>query len=289
MRFELANAFGVPVSRSTAYRSLKRLSLPPEPATTPARPAWRFYEKKRSHVLWHGDLHLGMRLPDGRGLWQATMLDDCSRGIVGDELAFDKDARVLVRALIRAIRTWRVVPLLLQLDNGSECRNRLVRAFCENVGICLFHGTPYHPQSNGKQERSFRSGQEEFWRSLATTDVEEIRRRRREFVLRWNGERGQQPLGGRPPMSRLEEGNRRDIDYAHLEDLARASLGRRVVDPRGWIAYMGHRVRVGRRLAGEPVNLVLTLEGTEVLADGTRVARFDYWSLIKDYSESRGD
>lgn len=147
VRFELANAFGVRVSRTTVRRAITRLAKTPIAAHPPPAPAWKRYEKRHAHVLWHGDLHLGLRLPDGTAPWQATLMDDHSRGFVGDELAFDNDARALVRALIQAIRAWHVVPLLLELDNGSECRNRLVKAFCENVGIVLFHATPYHPQS----------------------------------------------------------------------------------------------------------------------------------------------
>ncbi len=289
VRFELANAFGVRVSRSTVVRSLERLAPRPPPPAPALATAWKRYEKKAPHVLWHGDMHLGTRLPDGTPVWTSDLEDDHSRGIVGEEVTRDNDARAVVRALIGAIRAWRVVPLLLEMDNGSECKNRLLEAFCGAVGIHLFHTTPYHPQSNGKQERSFRSQQEEFWRTLDTADLEEIRRRRRDYLLRWNTERGQMALGGLPPASRLATGNRRDLDYAHLEDLARAPLATRVVDPCGAITYLGHRVPVGRELAGMRVGLVLTLEGAEVLLDGVLLGRFDYWSHIKAYAESRGD
>ena len=288
--FELANAFGVHVSRSTIWRSLERLAKPSRPPVTPApKPKWKFYEMRSPHVLWHGDAHLGKRLPDGRHLWQATLFDDCSRGIVGDHLCLENDTRALVRALIQAIRAWRVLPLLLEMDNGSECKNRLMKAFCRNVGIYLFHAKPYHPQSNGKQERSFRSGQEEFWRSLQTTDLDEVRRLRKGFVLRWNTERGQKALGGLPPSTRVTEGNRRDIDYERLEDLARAPLGTRVVDRRGRIAYMGNMIQVGQKLSGLKADLVLTLEGAEIRVDDDTVGRFDYWSTTKRYAEWRGD
>ena len=289
VRFELMNAFGVHVSRCTVDRSLRR-RRPPAPAhPTMEAPAWRFYEKERPHVLWHGDFHLGTRLPDGTAVWTADLQDDCSRGIVGEEVTTVNDARGVVRALIGAICAWRVVPLLLETDNGSECKNRLLEAFCANVGIHLFHTTPYHPQSNGKQERSFRSAQEEFWRTLDTTDLEEIRRRRRDFILRWNDERGQQPLGGLPPCSRLVPGDRRDLDCGRLEAVARAPLGQRVVDREGWIAYLGRRVRVGRRFARERVDLVLTLEGAEILLGGVLLGRFDYWAHVKDYARARGE
>ncbi|MEK6852014.1 MAG: DDE-type integrase/transposase/recombinase [Candidatus Thermoplasmatota archaeon] len=289
VQFELANAFGVRVSRCTVDRSLRRLRPPAPAAPAKEAPAWRFYEKERPHVLWHGDLHLGTRLPDGTAVWAADVQDDCSRGIVGEEIVTTSDARAVVRALIGAMCAWRVVPVLLEMDNGSECKNRLLDAFCAAVGIHLFHTTPYHPQSNGKQERSFRSAQEEFWRSLDTTDLDEIRRRRRDFLLRWNDERGQQALGGLPPCSRLVPGDRRDLDDARLAELARAPLGQRVVDAEGWIAYLGRRVRVGRRFARERVDLVLTLEDAEVLLRGEAIGRFDYWSHAKDYAKSRGE
>ena len=109
--------------------------------------------------------------------------------------------------------------------------------------------------------------------------------------------RARLPLHGLPIPAAAEgaaapgdvPGDRKNIDYAHLEDLARAPLGQRVVDPKGWIAYIGHRVRVGRRFAGKRADLVLTLEGAEVLVDGVFATRFDYWAHVKDYSQSRGD
>lgn len=73
VRFELANAFGVHVSRSTVHRSLRRLRPPAPMSPAKAVPAWRFYEKERPHVLWHGDLHLGTRLPDGTPVWAADL------------------------------------------------------------------------------------------------------------------------------------------------------------------------------------------------------------------------
>lgn len=124
---------------------------------------------------------------------------------------------------------------------------------------------------------------------MQTTDIEEIRRLREGFVLRWNTERGQKALGGLPPSTRVTEGNRRDIDYEHLEDLARAPLGTRVVDRHGHIAYMGNTIPVGRELAGSKADLVLTLEGAEIRVDGDMVGRFDYWSTTKNYAEWRGD
>ena len=47
----------------------------------------------------------------------------------------------------------RPVPTVLHADNGGAFVSRQLVALCEEFGVRLVHGLPYHPQSQGKVER----------------------------------------------------------------------------------------------------------------------------------------
>ena len=47
-------------------------------------------------------------------------------------------------------------PRLLQIDNGGECSNALMTAFCNNNNIQQILSSSHHPSANGKVERKYR-------------------------------------------------------------------------------------------------------------------------------------
>ena len=40
----------------------------------------------------------------------------------------------------------------MQVDNGTEFKNKLLETYCNNNNIKLVHSSPYHPQTNGVVE-----------------------------------------------------------------------------------------------------------------------------------------
>jgi hypothetical protein len=54
-----------------------------------------------------------------RTAYQLTLMDDHSRGDVLCDLSLDPDRRTTVRALIAAMRQWRVMPHAVIFDNGA--------------------------------------------------------------------------------------------------------------------------------------------------------------------------
>ena len=38
---------------------------------------------------------------------------------------------------------------ILQVDNGTEFKNKLLEGYCKENNIKLIHSSPYHPQTNG--------------------------------------------------------------------------------------------------------------------------------------------
>ena len=106
--------------------------------------------------------------------YQLTLLDDYSGGYVFCDLFLNPDMRTTIRALIAAMRQWRVIPKAVVFDNGAPFKGFLLSAFCANIGIRLIHASVYHPQTNGKLERAFRDDMREFYRQYDTWLLEPL-------------------------------------------------------------------------------------------------------------------
>ena len=88
-------------------------------------------------------------------------------------------------------------------DNGVGYRSRLFGAALADTGVRHKRTRPYRPQTNGKVERFNRTLLQEWayrrlYRSNATRD-----RALQPWVHRYNMHRAHTALGGRPPISRV--------------------------------------------------------------------------------------
>jgi transposase InsO family protein len=281
--WDLQNGEHLTISPSTVKR-LKRkiyeaMSPPPPP------PVWHFYERHHPHSLWHGDFLEKVTLTDrNRTAYQLTLMDDYSRGYVFCDLFLNPDMRTTVRALIAAMRHWRVVPKAVVFDNGAPFKGRLLVAFCKNAGIRLIHAAVNHPQTNGKLERAFRDDMKDFYRHYDEWILEPLRRELPLYVSYRNDVRGHRALGGKPSTTRLREHDRfvpQEL-LDRLETFARCEVKRKVVSRYGYIPMFGRIAYVGRAWRERELTFVETLEGLEAHAEGRCVAVMsDYWKYRK--------
>lgn len=213
------------VAPSTVHRVLVRLGL--------NRLAWmdrptgrviRRYERERPGELIHVDIKKLGKIPDGGG-WKVvgrqagkknndtrrgigygfihSAVDDHSRlaysEILGDErketaAGFWQRARAWY--LDQGIETEEILT-----DNGSCYRSRL---FDEVLGQIKHRKTkPYRPQTNGKVERFNRTMLEEWAYVKPYTSEAERRAAFDVFLHLYNHHRSHSALGGKPPISRV--------------------------------------------------------------------------------------
>ena len=66
---------------------------------------------------------------------------------------------------------------ILQVDNGTEFKNKLLETYCNNNNIKLIHSSPYHPQTNGVCEVVHREIRKyiytEFFKNKENFDIED--------------------------------------------------------------------------------------------------------------------
>jgi Integrase core domain len=133
LAWDLQNGEHLAISPSTVKRLKRKIHEALSPSPPP--PVWCFYERHHPHSLWHGDFLEKVTLTDlDRTAYQLTLMDDYSRGYVYCDLFLKPDMRTTVRALIAAMRQWRVVPKAVVFDNSAPFKGRLLVAFCKNAG-----------------------------------------------------------------------------------------------------------------------------------------------------------
>jgi transposase InsO family protein len=134
-----------------------------------------------------------------------TVIDDHSRvayaEICADEKA-DTAVGVLRRALIwfaeRGVNVERVLS-----DNGSCYRSFAWRDTCAALNISHKRTRPYHPQTNGKIERFHRTLSDGWAYARHYQSEDERRAALPNWLHFYNHHRAHSAIGGRPPISRL--------------------------------------------------------------------------------------
>ena len=67
------------------------------------------------------------------------------------------DSKTIVNALLTRWISIFGCPEIILSDNAANLSGNLVSVFCRRFGICKIEASPYHPQTNGKIERLFRT------------------------------------------------------------------------------------------------------------------------------------
>jgi len=132
-------------------------------------------------------------------------VDDHSR-LAYVEVLGDERAQSCARFWRRAHRWFALYGISVArvlTDNGVGYRSRLFRTALADTGVRHQRTRPYRPQTNGKAERFNRTLLEEWayrrlYRSNAVRD-----RALQPWVHRYNHHRAHTALGGRPPISRV--------------------------------------------------------------------------------------
>jgi len=148
------------------------------------------------------------------------------------------------------------LPAAMLMDNGSPWGDRDLpftglSLWLIRLGIRVSHGRPYHPQTQGKDERFHRTLKFEVLRHFNFTTLEHCQREFDRFRDRYNLRRPHDALNLATPTNRYYPSaipfpeTLPPIDYP-------PGLEVRVVRAGGWVCYRGHAFRVCKALHGCP-------------------------------------
>lgn len=253
---------------STITAILRRHSrLAAEP---PTRDHVRF-EAEAPNDLWQMDFKGDFLLGDGARCYPLTLTDDHSRFALCIEACADQRRATVAAHLSRVFARYGL-PRRLLCDNGppwgttwgtdgaGRRRPHWTRlgAWLVRRGVTLVHGRPYHPQTQGKQERFHRSLDEEviapLGGGLGLSDMAACQARFAAWRSLYNEERPHEGIAMAVPSCRYRVSARA---APTVEPVVAYDVGTEVrrVSGTGEISFRGEMHHVGKGFAGERVGL----------------------------------
>lgn len=248
-------------SASTITAILRRHQLlDPRTAGQPA--SWQRFEHEAPNHLWQMDFKGHFPLLDkyASRCHALTVLDDHSRYNICLQACANEREETVQEALTTAFRRYGL-PLRITADNGSPWGSAgggdgltMLGAWLERLGVRLSHSRPYHPQTQGKDERFHRTLKTELLGHQGFISLKAVQGAFDPWRLRYNHIRPHEALGQQPPITRYRPSPRTfptalpPIEYDHGDEV-------RKVQRKGEIHFRGGTYLVGRGLGGLPVAL----------------------------------
>lgn len=220
--------------------------------------AWQRFERSEPNQLWQMDFKGHFATARGR-CHPLTVLDDHSRFCVNLSACANERASTVQHRLTSCFRRYGL-PERMLMDNGSpwgSAGQGTMTAFTVwliRLGIQPCHGRPYHPQTQGKDERFHRSLHAELLRHRRFEDLAHCQREFDPWRESYNFERPHDALNLEVPAKRYRASTRDfperlpPIEYAEHEVV-------RLVHARGDIFFKGYRLAICTALCGLPVAL----------------------------------
>ncbi len=191
---------------STVTDILRRHGLLPARDSTPRR--WQRFEHAAPNELWQLDFMGHLPVETGQRVHPLTLLDDHSRFALS-LVACPHERQSLVHALLTAAFTRYGLPRAILTDNGPPWGTSgaggvtALEAWLLRLGIALWHGRAYHPQTQGKVERLHRTIAAEVFAQRHFADLARCQAALDRFRTVYNLERPHAALPDhRPPSSR---------------------------------------------------------------------------------------
>jgi transposase InsO family protein len=226
------------------------------------RRAYRRFEKAAPNELWQMDFKGHFALGNGGRCHPLTVVDDHSRyGLVLAACADERRSSV-EPALVAAFRRYGLPDRIL-MDNGPpwgkdfEHRHTKLTAWLMRLGIEPIHGRPFHPQTQGKNERFNGTLKRDVVLRESFADLGAAQRRFDAWLPVYNHVRPHQAIGDVPPASRYRAADRPFPERLPAIVYDADCLVRRVGQG-GWISLGNRRRFVSFAFEGHPVGLRAT-------------------------------
>jgi transposase InsO family protein len=224
------------------------------------RKAFKRFEHALPNQLWQMDFKGHFALGTGR-CNPLTILDDCSRFSLAVKACKNQQEPTVKDVLTEVFRTYGM-PERMTMDNGAPWGHGYgapgfsrLEVWLIRLGILTSHSRPYHPQTQGKDERFHRSLKAELLKNKIFTSFEDAQQKFDAWRHMYNTERPHEALAMNTPATKYQVSPRK---YAEKLPEIEYGLGGRVrmVKNRGDIDYKGQRYFISESMAGLPVQIL---------------------------------
>ena len=219
--------------------------------------AFQRFQKEYPNELWQMDFKGYFALTEGGYCHPLTVLDDCSRFLVGLRACPDETHETVQDQLTSIFRCYGMPDRML-MDNGSPWGDdadnpyTCLTAWLIRLGIGVSHGRPYHPQTQGKDERLHRTLNAELISRRSFPDLPACQVIFDDWREIYNLVRPHEALDMAVPAERYQPSSRPFPDTLPpvLYDVSDTI---RKVDKGGRISFRNHTFRVGKAFRYQPV------------------------------------
>jgi transposase InsO family protein len=246
------------VARSTVHAILQRHGrVSPQLAQTSA--AYQRFEQERPNQLWQMDFKGHYCLGNSERCHPLTVLDDYSRYSLCLQACRNEQTETVQQQLTATFRRYGL-PERMLMDNGAPWGGAVEHGYTPltvwllRLGVAVSHSRPFHPQTQGKDERFHRSLKVEVLAQRLYADFAGMQLRFDEWRYCYNHLRPHEALQMAVPASRYQPSRRSfpeqmpAFEYDALDQV-------RKVQTTGKISFAGRHFRVGRPFQGYPVAL----------------------------------
>jgi transposase InsO family protein len=244
-------------SASTITEILRREGKLSSPVSSPG-PHQRF-ERERPNELWQMDFKGHFGLGNGGRCHPLTVLDDHSRFSLVLQACGREQGTLVQSVLSSAFRVYGL-PETMLMDNGSPWGNDRTSPWTPltvwllRLGVRVIHGRPYHPQTQGKEERFHRTLRAEVLQGRTFADLIDSQHRFDAWRPVYNFERPHEALNLSVPGSRYRPSSRRypeqlpELEFSPVDSIRKVQQG-------GELSFHGQTWHVSKAFKGQQVGL----------------------------------
>jgi transposase InsO family protein len=238
---------------------------------------WQRFARCAPNELWQLDFKGPFPLNNGR-CHPLTMLDDHSRFNVLLQACEDQRQQTVQDALRRVFERYGLPDAIL-CDNGAPwgaCggdEHTGLSIWLLRLGVGVYHGRAYHPQTQGKEERFHRTLKAEVIQRGGWSHCAQVQKRFDDWRSIYNCQRPHEALEMATPASRYRLSQRPypsqlpELEYATGVQIRR-------VDQNGWISYNHQSWKVGRAFKKQIVGVRTTaIDGVMEILFGTHTIK----------------
>jgi transposase InsO family protein len=221
------------------------------------QPCQRF-ERARPNELWQMDFKGHFALGRGGRCHPLTVLDDHARFLLGLQACGHERAHTVRRHLITLFRGYGL-PESILCDNGPPWggpggQYTALAVWLLRLGVRVIHGRPFHPQTQGKDERFHRTLKAELLARQDWPDLRQAQQRFDQYRDVYNLERPHEALALAVPATRYRPSNRNYPESLPPLAYPADELVRRVKS-KGEITFQRRFFFIGQAFVGLPVAL----------------------------------
>jgi len=236
-----------------------------DPAQSAKRQATRRFERAEPNELWQMDFKGEFRMSNGQWCYPLTVLDDHSRYSIHLGACSNQTCRTVQDWLIQSFRRYGL-PHAMLMDNGTPWAvshtpggYTKLTAWLIRLDIRVIFGRPYHPQTQGKEERFHRTLKTELLHGRHFDNLSHTQSLFDPWRQMYNHERPHEALGMAVPASRYRISMRTypehlpTIEYSPQDQVRKAN-------PVGQFHYHGRVYKISEAFAGQHIGLRSTVE-----------------------------